>query len=185
MASTTIPATFQPRVITSQDPAAAQQCGRIAGRPTSDPEVISGLQVGTGPATSRPRGQTNRRQLRKQKHNRGRVIVTGRAEVSRFINLVMHRRYPGGSYFQIYRRDMSEYAARPRGTDRLATLDGAGISRFQLKIMFVSGTGFFLLGKGATGTRSGLTARPPGSCGRDRVSRAGVLLEPGDVAGGR
>jgi MFS transporter, PHS family, inorganic phosphate transporter len=38
---------------------------------------------------------------------------------------------------------MSEHVASPRGGDPLATLDRSGISRFQLKIMFVSGMGFF------------------------------------------
>jgi MFS transporter, PHS family, inorganic phosphate transporter len=38
---------------------------------------------------------------------------------------------------------MSEHIARRRGGDPLATLDRSGISRFQLKIMFVSGMGFF------------------------------------------
>jgi len=38
---------------------------------------------------------------------------------------------------------MSQDAQSPRGANPLAALDGAGISRFQLKIMFVSGMGFF------------------------------------------
>jgi MFS family permease len=41
------------------------------------------------------------------------------------------------------RRLTGDYPKARRGADALAALDSAGISRFQLKIMFVSGMGFF------------------------------------------